>query len=329
MSLAGRANLFELLDDDAADVNLDAMVARNIKANAEAAKSEVKAAAAAAAAAAPVATEAKSKPASDQNKGKRDDRKPRENRPPRDNNAERKPRRRTEQSGEEAPAANGDVAQAGKDRRRPEGGRAPRDRKPADGENPPARRQFDRRGAPGRNPYDDKKGGAGRHNWGKEGEVAEEAAQETTETPVAEAETTEAKEVAAPVEEVKELTLEDYKKAREQQLAELSALAPKKELRKAGEGVDSSAWADTVPLARKNAVEEEEADEESSKKEKKVKQVVPLSEFIQVDDSSRDSRRGARGGRGGIRPKSARSNFKAPDVSDEKSFPSLASVVRK
>lgn len=169
----------------------------------------------------------------------------------------------------------------------------------------PPRREFERHDGTGRGHEDEKRGGAGRGNWGTpiEGEPVEEAADE--ETPVVEPAEAEAaveegaaEEPAPPVvEEVKELSLEEY----EQQLAEKKAALNKA---RAARTIDASELTGLKALERK---EEDNPLGLSSMKEKKAPKAKERKEVAKVEAGFRVERddggrgygdRGGRGGRG-------------------------------
>jgi len=190
------------------------------------------------------------------------------------------------------------------------------------------RRVYDRKSGTGRG-KEQKKGGSGRGNWGREGEAAEANPEETegaeTKEVVpaeisaeqaernAEREQREREEREEQEKEDKLLTLDTY-------LAQKASSAPKlalPEARKANDGADtkdSKKWA-AYEVLKKNEDEEKSA-EALLEKKKKEKNTVPLNEVFNVrqarpprqDREDRDDRgdrergdRPFRGGRGGRR----------------------------
>jgi len=197
------------------------------------------------------------------------------------------------------------------------------------------KRPFDRRSGTGRG-KEDKKGGAGKGNWGTvddEQKAAEEGynhrkkpeGQEPQgEQPQATETQTEQKEVQREPEEEedKTRTLDEFFKAK----ASVKIDLPK--ARQAGEGVSDADWKGFVPLKKK----EDEAlttPKEEKKKESK-KPVVSANDMlnfkIQEESPSRQRRdkfpTSQRGGRGGKR--GGGSGRSAPNVQDEAAFPSLS-----
>eukprot|EP00879_Flechtneria_rotunda_P001677 GHRR01001837.1.p1 GENE.GHRR01001837.1~~GHRR01001837.1.p1 ORF type:complete len:348 (+),score=117.88 GHRR01001837.1:182-1225(+) len=187
------------------------------------------------------------------------------------------------------------------------------------------RREFDRHDGTGRGYEAQKRGGGGRGNWGPEdgsadAPNAEEAATvEEPEKVVAQAEEAAAAEGDAaageneeqipPVEEIKELTLDEY----EAMLAEKKA-----ELNKARQArtIDTSEFANLKPL-KKDEQEDENPLEVSNSKEKRGPRAKERKEIVTVETNfqvgapePRSNRgRGERGGRGrGGRGSFGRSN---------------------
>ncbi|EGC38697.1 hypothetical protein DICPUDRAFT_75726 [Dictyostelium purpureum] len=161
-------------------------------------------------------------------------------------------------------------------------------------------RQFDRKSGTGRPHNENKKGGAGQNNWGKEGSVEEAAAPANT----TEEKPTEEATIAVPAVEDKTITLaEHFKQLQSQSVAQD---APK--IRVAGEGESTAQWDDFEPLVKVSPVNKK--DNKSTKEEKKTKK-----NFIQVELKS-----------GSSKPQNRRGPNKkaqAPEV-DEKSFPALS-----
>ncbi|KAK5578725.1 hypothetical protein RB653_008398 [Dictyostelium firmibasis] len=164
-------------------------------------------------------------------------------------------------------------------------------------------RQFDRKSGTGRPHNENKKGGAGQANWGKEGSVDAETNVATSNPTEGEKESTEVQTVAAPAVEDKTLTLGEYLK----QQGSVSLEAPK--LRVAGEGEAKNAqWDEFEPIQREVV---KQRDIKSVKEEKKTKKNI-----IQVELKSAPSNQRPKG--------NAKKVVKEVDVEDVKSFPSLS-----
>jgi len=221
-----------------------------------------------------------------------------------------------------------------------------------------SKRVYDRKPGSGRGRENNKKGGGGRANWGKEGEEptpevegkekTEEKKEEKTEEKTEE-NVTEKKEEVVEEEEDKTITFEEYLKNKESVQFKLP------EARKPNEGVDNKElkkWQGYAVLKRDEEEEKETSTESSEKKEKKPKKiVVPLDEIFDVKTPPISSPRGRgrgrgrggstrggsgrggstgrggnaprggnRGGRGGARGGQGSAEIKM----DESSFPSLA-----
>ncbi|KAM9958698.1 hypothetical protein ACTFIW_012287 [Dictyostelium discoideum] len=162
-------------------------------------------------------------------------------------------------------------------------------------------RQFDRKSGTGRPHNENKKGGAGQGNWGKEGSVDAEANVATVTPTEGEKESTEPV-VAAPVED-KTLTLGEYLK----QQGSVTLDAPK--LRVAGEGEAKNAqWDEFEPIQREVV---KQRDTKSVKEEKKTKKNV-----IQVELKSAPSTQRPKG--------NTKKVVKGVDVTDVNIFPSLS-----
>lgn len=212
----------------------------------------------------------------------------------------------------------------------------------------PNKRFYERRSGTGRSQTENKKAGAGKGNWGKQGDEAVDAvaeahshtvekkedqpeetgAAEKTDEATAEAG---AAESAEKKEEVKELGFSDYEAIERQKKAALeetlkSLKAKETKQRKANEGADNAQWASTTVLKRND-------DEEESKKEKKAaakeapkkdsKVVVPVEPAKQHSDRGAD--RGDRRGkpRAGDKPAPKAKPQSVPDVKDKAMFPAL------
>lgn len=214
------------------------------------------------------------------------------------------------------------------------------------------RRVFDRKSGTGRG-RDYKKGGAGRGNWGRDGEgseqiIAEDQAaleegketvkEEKPEEPEKEKVETEEEKLEREEREKEEktMTLEQYMKSRENK-APVVALPTE---RKANEGVDQNEikkWGNYQEIKRDDIQEQSKA--EAKDKKKNVKELVPT--FFTVKDNQprrdrderpRGERRGgngnrgsgsSRGGRGGNRGGRGGKSGDIPQF-DESSFPTLA-----
>jgi len=194
------------------------------------------------------------------------------------------------------------------------------------------KRTFDRRSGTGRG-KEDKKGGAGKGNWGTiedDQKVGEEKPQQQDEkaepqetqpqgeqVQPAEAETPKVETKEPEEEEDKTRTLDEFFKTKPGVKVDL----PKP--RQAGEGV-SDEWKGFVAL-KKEEGEVQGGKKEEKKKESK-KEVVPVSQVFKVQEEQRQRRErpsySPRGGRGGKR--GGGGSGKAPFVQDEASFPSLS-----
>ncbi|KAN0039290.1 hypothetical protein ACTA71_001484 [Dictyostelium dimigraforme] len=162
-------------------------------------------------------------------------------------------------------------------------------------------RQFDRKSGTGRPHNENKKGGAGQGNWGKEGSVEAEANVATATPTEGEKEPTEPV-VAAPVED-KTLTLGEYLK----QQGSVNLDAPK--LRVAGEGEAKNAQWDEFEPIQKEVIKKR--DTKSVKEEKKTKK-----NFIQVELKSAPSTQRPKGNTKKVNTK--------VDVENKEIFPSLS-----
>lgn len=219
-----------------------------------------------------------------------------------------------------------------------------------DVDGPRHRRDYERHDGTGRGHELQKRGGAGKGNWGTETDAAnaetepkaENAAEEVPAGVEAGAEV--AAEEAAPVqEEEKELSLEEY----EQQLAEKKAA-----LNKTREvaAVDMSAFKGMKTLEKKKEEDDTLGLELSNKKEKAAEKAKPKKEStaktvvetgfkVGIEESRPRGGRGGRGGRGsgdGPRPMSARGRGgrgaprdaagPAIAINDNSAFPSLVAA---
>eukprot|EP01112_Ceratiomyxa_fruticulosa_P015131 TRINITY_DN4416_c0_g1_i1.p1 TRINITY_DN4416_c0_g1~~TRINITY_DN4416_c0_g1_i1.p1 ORF type:complete len:395 (-),score=138.85 TRINITY_DN4416_c0_g1_i1:113-1297(-) len=223
-------------------------------------------------------------------------------------------------------------------------------------------RAMDRKSGTGRSPTENKRGGAGKANWGGvEEEIKDSIAEvENTEAANGEGEKKETKSetpatttpatTEKPVEEEdKSITYEEYLRKLKQQTVRGSSV----ETRKAGEGVDDKQWADYQPLHKQDPEQKpkkKESKEKEKEKDEKVKKVAVEEVFSVKYASSQPERRerrggdrerrgGGGGGRGGPREggrdnRDNRDNrFRqgntrkenAPNVTDQHVFPSLKS----
>jgi len=207
------------------------------------------------------------------------------------------------------------------------------------------KRPFDRRSGTGRG-REDKKGGAGKGNWGtfqddqKVGEEVERTQEEKTpaETEVqpqgeqpqggdAAPEQKQEQQKEPEEEEDKTRTLDDFLKSKSGVKAEL----PK--ARQAGEGVDNAEWKGFVPLKKGEEDLGPLSKKGESKKKESKKEVVPVNQVFNIPEESPKKQRGGGrgenrggfsqrgGGRGGKRGGQGRA---APNVQDESAFPALA-----
>ena len=193
-------------------------------------------------------------------------------------------------------------------------GRPPRsaeDRKPREPregrEGRQGKRQFDRRSGTGRNPTEEKKGNHGKANWGTvkdvvagEGEAVENV--EAVETPEVEQEP-----------EVPTFTLAEFEKQKQENAVKIDRPAPRvveadPELLKKFTKLEKKAPTDKAPK------KEKETKEKATKK-----QVVPLTEILDVKAPQQNDRfaRGQKGKKPA--PKGNRSKF----TYDEGAFPKL------
>lgn len=309
-----QGNIFALLNDDASDDTVPQVPVKEEKPKAAAPAKKEAAPAKKDAAPAPKAAPAKKDAAPAKKDGPKDE-KPKSARP--EGERTRRPTS-GKPAGAEGAVAEGDEAKQGRNRENFLRDR-PRRVRTNDGELP-ADRTLDRRGAPRRSgPRQPKKHGAGAHNWGRKDEAeapAEGAAEEKPVTeeaaPATEAAATEAAPAAAAApaepeeEEDKSITLADLKKQRDQKAAELAALL--------GKPVPAtSAAAPAAALA-------------SAAPDRRLKSgSVDVSQVIRIED-----RRPQRGPGAGPSARGPRTPTVAPNVADEKSFPSLgASLSRK
>lgn len=224
----------------------------------------------------------------------------------------------------------------------------------------PTKRAFERRSGTGR-PFggENKKGGAGRGNWGKPGSEQEALAdvnaesEQTEETP--KTEETKDTEPAAPKQltpeeeealkekekEERMLTLEEYRKKQEEERAKIPLPQP----RKAGEGSNDKKWASyqklekseeslfsTVQKKKGSAAPTTPATSSPGTK----KNVVPVTDVLHVKQE-RKSERGGRDARGGAgRGRGQRGGGgggggrgKAEEFSlNEQAFPALSEKVK-
>lgn len=223
----------------------------------------------------------------------------------------------------------------------------------------PTKRAFERRSGTGR-PFggENKKGGAGRGNWGKPGseqealaDVNSESVEQTEETP--KTEETKETEPAAPKQltpeeeealkekekEERMLTLEEYRKKQEEEKAKIPLPQP----RKAGEGSNDKKWANyqkleksedslfsTVQKKKGTAAPTTPATSSPGTK----KNVVPVTDVLHVKQERKSERGGrdARGGAGrgrGQRGGGGGGRGKAEEFSlNEQAFPALSEKVK-
>jgi len=204
------------------------------------------------------------------------------------------------------------------------------------------KRPFDRRSGTGRG-REDKKGGAGKGNWGTfqdDQKVGEEVERQEEKTPAdtevqpqgeqpqeAVPEQKQEQQKEPEEEEDKTRTLDDFLKSKSAVKVEL----PK--ARQPGEGVDTSEWKGFVPLKKDEEDLTPLSKKGEAKKKESKKEVVPVNQVFNIPEESpkkqrggRDNRggfsqRGGSGGRGGKRGGQGRA---APNVQDESAFPALA-----
>ncbi|KAG1665614.1 hypothetical protein FOA52_003261, partial [Chlamydomonas sp. UWO 241] len=142
----------------------------------------------------------------------------------------------------------------------------------------------------------DKRGGAGRGNWGKDGEEAKaEDSEVKTEAPAGEEAAVEAPATPA-VEEEKEMSLEEYETQLAEKKAALNKKAAVKEGFKAFERTTTEDEVTGVELANKKAIEEKVA------KVKAAKAVVKVETGFKIETAEEKApvrEFGGRGGRGG------------------------------
>lgn len=241
----------------------------------------------------------------------------------------------------------------GAERRGPRPPREPREgqRGPRPGYDNRGKREFDRRSGSdktGVKPVDKREGG-GPHNWGSlkdeldelnktgsEGEVVEEKVGDAAGAGDGQ-QPADAERAAPQDEEVRELTLDEYKALRNAQRT-----APQYNLRKAGEGEDLSQWKNLVMLEKKKeGGEDDDTDEEydmADYPQRVGRQKRVLGIEFTFNDTARRGGAGPRGrgrgrGRGGRAPPredappeerpQPRQQVAPPKVDDNKDFPSL------
>lgn len=199
-------------------------------------------------------------------------------------------------------------------------------------EGAPRKRVFDRKSGTGRGPKDNnKRGGAGKANWGtieddqkaqaETGEKAEVKEGEAQEQPTGE---NKAPADAAAAQEVKEeeevdntKTLDEYKKSIKTPTFQLP---PPRQIETKPE------WASYTPVAREDDAKSAQKKKEEAKDEKKAE--ITADQVLNFTSKQQFSGRGGRGGRGGrdrdFSGKGKKQNTPAPNFKDEKSFPSLS-----
>jgi len=230
----------------------------------------------------------------------------------------------------------------------------------------PTKRAYERRSGTGR-PFsgENKKGGAGKGNWGKPGseqealaDVNSELAEQTDDATPKTGDETKENEPAAPKQltpeeeaalkekekEERMLTLEEYRKKQEEEKAKIPLPQP----RKAGEGSNEKKWANFQKLEK----EEESLFSAAPKKKGTTaaaatatsspgtkKNVVPVTDVLNVkqdrkpERGGRDAAKGGRGGRGGGGGGGQRSvgggRGKAEEFSlNDQAFPALSEKVK-
>jgi len=208
------------------------------------------------------------------------------------------------------------------------------------------KRPFDRRSGTGRG-KEDKKGGAGKGNWGTfqdDQKVGEEVERQEEKTPAetevqpqgeqpqggdAATEQKQEQPKEPEEEEDKTRTLDDFLKSKAAVKVEL----PK--ARTAGEGVDNSEWKGFTPLKKDEEDLGPLSKKGEAKKKESKKEVVPVNQVFNIPEESPKTKRGGRGeGRGGFSQRGGSAGGRggkrggqgraAPNVQDESAFPALA-----
>lgn len=212
------------------------------------------------------------------------------------------------------------------------------------------KRPFDRKSGTGRG-KEIKRGGGGKNNWGKEGEPVEEVPQEEGESTEAAEVKADAPAVAAEPAEPKELTEEEKKRKEEREKEEKQITLDEflklkegstKNLPKlpAPRSVEGKPEWDSYTLLKKDAEESKaaaEAEEKEDKKKESKKQVIPVSDVLNIQAKPKEGDRPPRGrGKGprvekpaaGPKSQQKKKGGAAPNVKDQASFPALSEATK-
>ncbi|EDW89779.1 plasminogen activator inhibitor 1 RNA-binding protein [Drosophila yakuba] len=191
------------------------------------------------------------------------------------------------------------------------GDRPQRQNRNYDGQN--RKREFDRQSGSDRTGVKsiDKRDGAGSHNWGSVKEAIDDVNKNESETNVTNAEggpkaedsgTEPQSEQAVAEEEAKELTLDEWKAQQGQRIK------PTFNIRKAGEGEDTTQWKKMVVLTSNKKKENDSEEELEYDPALYPQRVGRQQRVLDIQFNFNDGRRGGpggfggRGGRGGPRP---------------------------
>lgn len=191
------------------------------------------------------------------------------------------------------------------------GDRPQRQNRNYDGQN--RKREFDRQSGSDRTGVKsiDKRDGAGSHNWGSVKEAIDDVNKNESETNVTNAEggakadesgTEPQNEQATAEEEAKELTLDEWKAQQGQRIK------PTFNIRKAGEGEDTTQWKKMVVLTSNKKKENDSEEELEYDPALYPQRVGRQQRVLDIQFNFNDGRRGGpggfggRGGRGGPRP---------------------------
>jgi plasminogen activator inhibitor 1 RNA-binding protein len=338
----GVSNIYEFLDDDN-----DGGVESGKKAQALLEQQKKNAEATLAAAVKSSAPKPANASAAPQTKGKPTERKnvagdnkgPRQG--PRTDRPDRKPRNATD-----SPRAEGEEARFDRPRRdnkeRPDRVGAERRGPRVEGEAPRGnKRVFDRKSGTGRG-KEDKKGGAGKGNWGTLGDeqkaTIEEGIKAETEETKKEGEEPASGEAAQPHKEKTEnhhhYEAEEEEKVRSlgEYLTEVKSKAPAANLpaaRKAGEGVDDAQWSKFVPLKRTDeeglfGAEGKQKKEKDEKAAKDASKKVPADQVIKFQKENPKRAKETRGAPPAKKGPKPGKQTATPNITDESSFPALS-----
>jgi len=187
-------------------------------------------------------------------------------------------------------------------------------------------RQFDRRPGTGRSLVENKKGGAGKGNWGKPEDQTYPEEDRIRDEKEGEEEAVEGEDKKAEPEEPKAMSLAEYRQKLEEEKANIGLPEARK--------VEDDWTKEYKALPRKGEAEQPQKQLSKNKRKKKERQnhnntANPVNEFFRDEPSKRGGRGGrggrgrGRGGRGGFAGRGGRKQEFKLDVEDEASFPSL------